>query len=141
MKMLLFCGWSLFQSLQIGLAYTALRREAVKDTPRITSVLISALASVVPLITFVLFLVVIVVGGGSNVAQLAGERGMGLWRLWAEAWPLLLFGIPLSALVLLASAISPPYPSSNWQSFFSRWCGLLSAGFALYVVVTYFPDA
>jgi hypothetical protein len=108
---------------------------------RLGSLIVSGVASAPPFVTLVLFLRVFVFGGSSNVAQLAGESGLDLWRLWFHAWPLLFFGNPLAFLVALAVAILPPYPPGRWQSFASRVCAVVAAGFAWYMVVTFFPDA
>ena len=101
----------------------------------------SVVASVLPLVTLLLFLRVFVIGGSSNVAQLAGESGLDLWSLWFHAWPLLFFGNPVAFMVALVAALLPPYPPRRWQSFASRACAVVAASFAWYTVVTFFPDA
>lgn len=123
------------------LTWSAIKESMTRTELRLTALILSALGSLVPASTFLLFLLVFVIGGSSNVAQLAGEPDMGLWRLWFNAWPMLLFGTALSGLVSLATALSPPYPPQHVKSFVSRWCGVASAAFSWYVVTTFFPDA
>jgi predicted 3-demethylubiquinone-9 3-methyltransferase (glyoxalase superfamily) len=101
----------------------------------------TGVASVLPPITLLLFLRVFVLGGSSKVAQLAGESGFDLWRVWFHASPLLFLGNPLAFSVGLAAALLPPYPPRGWHSFASRNCGVVAAGFAWYSVGAFFPDA
>jgi hypothetical protein len=108
---------------------------------RLGSLALSGLASILPLITLLLFLGVFVIGGSSNVAQIAGESGSSLWGLWFAAWPLLFFGNPVAFLVAVVATFLPPYPPRHWKSSASRACAAVAAGLALYIVVTLFPDA
>jgi hypothetical protein len=134
--------WIIAQSLQVVFALSAIgTRDHAKVENRLGSLTVSGFAAVLPLLTFVLFLGVFVIGRSSNVAQLAGEDGYELWKLWFHAWPLLFFGNPVSLLVLLVAVFLPPYPPRNWASTLSRICGAFAAAFALYITFTYFPDA
>jgi hypothetical protein len=109
--------WVGSQALQLTLAVLAVCQ---RPDARLGALVASGAASVLPLITLVLFLRVFVIGGSSNVAQLAGESGFDLWSLWFHAWPLLFFGNPLAFLVAVTAALLPPYPPSRWPSFASR---------------------
>lgn len=134
--------WIGSQSMQLVFGVLAFRQiSAVGDGKRITALLVSWVASIPPLCTLLLFLTVFVIGGSSNVAQLAGESGRELWRLWLGAWPLLLFGNLLAGPVAICAALFPPYPPHYWQSSISRVCAAIAAGFAYNATVTYFPDA
>jgi hypothetical protein len=134
--------WAGSQVLQLILAAFALsRRPDLSGQRRLGGLALSAAASVLPLLTLVLFLMVFVIGGSSNVAQHAGESGMGLWRLWFHAWPLLFFSNPLAFLLAVVAVLVPPYPPSHWTSFASRVCAVVAAGCAWYAVVAFFPDA
>jgi hypothetical protein len=134
--------WSRSQSLQIVFGVQAVRQQTdTNRNKRIGSLVASGFASVIPLMTLLLFLRVFVIGESSNVAQLAGESGIPLWRLWFQAWPLLFFGNPVEFFVNAVTALFPPYPPKYWQSFTSRVCGVIATGFACYVVVIFFPDA
>src|SRR5262249_43738139 len=134
--------WVGSQALQLTFAVLAVRQQRdASGHKRLGSLVVSGVASVLPLTTLVLFLRVFVIGGSSNVAQLAGESGFDLWRLWFHAWPFLFFGNPLAFLLAVVAALLPPYPPSRWQSFASRICAVVAAGFAWYTVVRFFPDA
>src|SRR5262249_1354027 len=127
--------WVGAQALQLTLAVLAVRqRPDASGRKRLGSLVVSGVASVLPVVTLVLFLRVFVIGGSSNVAQLAGESGFDLWSLWFHAWPLLFVGNPLAFLVTVVAALLPPYPPGRWQSFASRICAVVAAGFAWYTV-------
>jgi hypothetical protein len=128
----LFLGcWVGFQALQIGLAIVAICQNPKEGSLRpLISLMLSMVASALPVFTLLLFLRVFVIGGSPNVAQLAGESGYQLWRLWLYAWPALYFGNPPSLLLNIAVAALPPYPPRGWPSFSSRLCGIIASGLA-----------
>jgi hypothetical protein len=134
--------WVGFQVLQLVFVTRALRRQHdTSGRKRIIALAVSGVASIVPFITLVLFLWVFVIGGSSNVAQLAGESGLDLWSLWFHVWPLLFAGNPPAFLAAVAAVLLPPYPPKYWESFVSRVCAVVAASCAWYAVVTFFPDA
>jgi hypothetical protein len=134
--------WVSSQALQLTFAILAVRGQSdASGHKRLGTLVASGVASVLPLITLLLFLRVFVIGGSSNVAQLAGESGLDLWSLWFHMWPLLFFGNPLAFWVTAGAALLPPYPPGHWPSFASRVCAVVVAGFAWYTVVKFFPDA
>jgi hypothetical protein len=136
--MLLFL-WIGAHVLQLMFAIRALYLSAIlENRNRPAAVWASLAASALSLATLALFLTVFVIGGSSHVAQLAGEQGFGLWRVWAAWWPLLLLSAPLALLVAIGAALWPPYPTS---SFFSRICGVVAVGCACYATIAFFPDA
>src|SRR5438477_7462456 len=109
--------WIASQSLQIALGCWALFKRPGPDgrtgpgapgRRRLGSLMASAFASILPLMTLILFLRVFVIGGSSNVAQLAGDEGYDLWHLWFSAWPLLLLGDPAGVLIGLVALAIPP---------------------------------
>lgn len=116
-------------------------RDEPAERKRHAALMVSAIASILPLVTLGLFLHVFIIGGSSNVAQLAGEAGMDRWSLWLRAWPVLSFGSPLAFLGTIVANLLPPYPPRHWQSFASRACGVASAAISWYIVVRCFPDA
>lgn len=134
--------WIISHALQLELGVLALwRRTGDGRQRRLGALFLSATTSVLPLITLLLFLRVFIIGGSSNVAQLAGESGLDLWHLWFQAWPFLYFGNPLAFLAAVAALVVPPYPPNEGTSFASRVCAVIAAGCAWYMVVTFFPDA
>ncbi len=133
--------WLLSQTLHLALGWFALRQQRKKREPPLNSLIASAIGGILPLLALVLFLWVFVIGGSSNVAKLAGAQGRTLWRLWFSWWPALFLGLPVTGLVLLGAALSPPYPPDHWKSFLSRWCGVVAALCAWCAVVWCFPDA
>jgi len=134
--------WVGSQTMSLVFAILAVRQPPdATGQRRLGSLWVSGLASILPLITLLLFLRVFVIGGSSNVAQLAGDGGYSLWSLWFDAWPILFFGNPIAFLVALVAAFLPPYPPSHWRSFASRACVVVAACFAWHTVVTFFPDA
>jgi hypothetical protein len=140
--LLLLSLWIGSQSLQVFSGIQALRERSDSNRPkRLGSLYLSGVASILPFATLLLFLRVFVIGGSSNVAQLAGASGSELWGLWFHAWPLLFFGCPLAFVAAAVATILPPYPPGHGHSFVSRVGALVSSGCAWYVVVTCFPDA
>ena len=134
--------WIASQAAQIVFACCAIRAKGKDGTSRrLGSLVASGIASIFPVTTLVLFICVFVIGGSSNVAQLAGPSGYGLWELWYHFWPFLFFGNPVAFFVSIVIAILAPYPPKYWASFTSRLCACIVAGFSWYIVVTYFPDA
>ena len=128
--------------MQLVWGVLAVRQEPdAKGIRRHGALVPSAMASVLPLMTVLLFIRVFVIGRSSNVAQFAGDSGFDLWRLWFHAWPLLFFGNPLAFLVAVVGLLRRPHPPTHWQSFASRACCLIAAGCAWYIVVSYSPDA
>jgi hypothetical protein len=130
--------WVSSQALQLVFGVLAMQTSEKK---LLGSLKVSALASILPSITLILFITVFVIGGSSNVAQLAGEAGQGLWTLWAGFWPLLFIGNPIAFFVALVTAFFPPYPPTHWKSLASRVSAVVAASFAWYVSVMLFPDA
>jgi hypothetical protein len=90
-----FCGVALLQTPVSG------------GQKRIRALVVSGIASLLPLITLMLFLRVFVIGGSSNVAQIAGESGMDLWSLWFGVWPLLFVGNPAAFLAAVVALFWP----------------------------------
>jgi hypothetical protein len=105
------------------------------------AMLLAGIASLVSLITLVLFMRVFVVGRSSNVAQLAGEEGYALWSLWFRAWIWLYIGNPLSFITCVLSLAAKPWPLQDWRSWTSRVLASANAALAAYFTATYFPDA
>ena len=133
--------WIVCQSLHLVLGAFAIRREYSTNKRRLGTLIASGLGGILPLATLLLFIRVFVIGGSSNVAQLAGYEGRALWTLWFHAWPLLFFGNPIAFWVGLVAGVLPPFPPQYWASFISRWCGIVAAAFAMYCVVRCAPDA
>lgn len=133
--------WIGSYALHLAVGVYAYSKERTTGDRRLGPLVVSGVASIPPLITLLLFVRVFVLGGSSNVAQLAGEDGYDLWRLWFQAWPLLFFGNPAAFLVTLGAAFLPPYPPRHWASFVSRLSAVSAAACAWYVVVKFFPDA
>jgi uncharacterized BrkB/YihY/UPF0761 family membrane protein len=100
-----------------------------------------ALFSMFPICTLLLFISVFVIGGASNVAQVAGEQGLSLWKLWHSVWPLLWIGNPISLTCLSILLFFPPYPDRNWKLFICRISAVLSSIFATIVSTMLYPTA
>lgn len=130
--------WVSSQVLQLVFGVLAIQTSEQK---RLSSLKVSALASILPMFTLLLFITVFVIGGSSNVAQLAGEEGQDPWTLWAIAWPLLFIGNPVAFFVVLVAAFCPPYSPTHWKSLVSRVSAVFAASFAWYVSAMLFPDA
>ena len=105
------------------------------------SLVLAGFASLLPAVTLMLFIVVFVIGGSSNVAQLAGEGGRSLWTLWFHVWPPLFIGNPLAFLVATGAVCLPPYPPRYWKSFACRVSAIIAAGCAWYAIFAFAPDA
>jgi hypothetical protein len=140
------CGvllfWVAALSLQVVCRVASLRRPTAPGAPRhYGSLVLSAVGAVAPAATLVLFAWVFVGGRSSNVAQFAADGGLGLWRLWSHAWPVLLLGNGASVLMNLAALSLPPYPSADGRMFASRVCGVVAAGSAVLVLIGLAPDA
>jgi len=133
--------WIVCQSLHLVLGTFAVRRECSSNERCLGSLIASGLGGILPLAALFLFIRVFVIGGSSNVAQLAGDEGRALWTLWFHAWPYLFFGSPIAFLVSLVAGVLPPFPPRYWESFTSRWFGIVGAAFAMYSVLRYAPDA
>ncbi len=139
---LLLIAWITTHLFQVALGITALRQRVDPQRPaHHISLLISGLSSVLPLIALVLFLRVFVIGGSSNVAQMAGEDGYALWKLWFSAWPFLIFGIPVAGIASIVAVLMPPYSLRTWPSALSRAFAVGAAGLSFFHVAKYFPDA
>jgi hypothetical protein len=139
---ILLLTWMIAHALQFRWAFLAMRRSSVDAVPsRHTALHFSLFASCASLLTLAAFLWVFVIGGSSNVAQMAGPGGLGRWSFWYEAWPFMLMANPLALMFLVASACCPPYPPRYAHSFGSRVCAVVAGAVACYVVVTCFPDA
>ncbi len=135
--------WVGAHAAQIALGIAALQKPAPLGAPRVRAwVWVSGIASVVPLLALVLFVLVFVVGGASNVAQMSnGDEQRRLWSLWVETWPMLLLGCPASLAAQAFAAALPPYPPAAWCATACRVCGVIAACGAWYGVMTWFPDA
>ena len=134
--------WVGFEALHLLFGgYSFWRGPPPDQTRRFRASEIAAYASVLPLLTLLLFIRVFVIGRSSQVAQLAGDSGFELWRLWTDFWPLFFFSSPIVFLITLVAALLPPYPSRFWPSFVCRFCAVVSASCACYTVIVYFPDA
>ncbi len=105
------------------------------------SLILGSAAGAIPLITLVLFLAVFVIGGSSNVAQLAGDSGHDLWSLWFGWWPVLLFGNPISVLCSVAALAIPPYRPRYFSAWALPLAALTAAIAGAHLTVVYFPDA
>lgn len=139
---MLLLAWIIAHALQFRWAYLAMQRASTDAAPsRHTALQFSLLASCASLLTLAAFLWVFVIGGSSNVAQMAGPAGLKLWSFWFEAWPFMLLANPLALIFLLVAACCPPYPPRHAHSFGSRVCAFVAGAIACYVVVTCFPDA
>jgi hypothetical protein len=130
--------WVSSQALQLVFGVVAMQ---TLEKKLLGSLKVSALASILPLVTLLLFIKVFVVGGSSNVAQFAGEAGRGLWTLWFIFWPFLFIGNPIAFFVVLLAAFFPPYPPTHWKSLVSRVSAVVAASFAWYFSATFSPDA
>ena len=87
----------------------ALQRPDAAGRKRLGSLVVSAIASILPLWTLVLVLRVFVIGGSSHVVQLAGGT-YDLFGLWVKWWPNLFFGNMLAFPLFLGAACFQPYP-------------------------------
>lgn len=135
------CVWIGAQVLQLVFGIVAFRQARALQDKQLGPLIASWIASVSPLLTWIVFLRVFVVGGGSNVAQVAGEDSYALWRIWYGVWPLLSLGNFLGLTIVAITTLLPPYPPKCWPSWLSRACGIVGGGFALYVVAAFLPDA
>jgi hypothetical protein len=134
--------WVAALLLQAVCGVASLRRPTAPDAPRYRgSLVLLAVGAVAPAAALALFAWVFVIGGSSNVAQFAADGGLGLWRLWSHAWPVLLLGNAASVLLNLAALSLPPYPSADGRMFASRVCGLVAALSAVLVLIGLAPDA
>ena len=107
----LLLTWLIAHALQFRWAFLAMRRSSEDAAPsRLTALQFSLVASCASLLTLAIFLWVFVIGGSSNVAQMAGPSGLKLWAFWGAAWPFMLMANPLALLFLVVSACCPPYP-------------------------------
>lgn len=135
-------AWSAAHLIAISLAALAIarsRRSAAAS--RLTTLYVSAAAMTPPLIALILIVVLFIVGGSSPVAQMAGESGRGSWRLWFEAWPILLLGCGIAALMSAVLVVCPPYPPRGVYSWLSRLGTLVAAVLSAFTVLKLFPDA
>jgi hypothetical protein len=130
--------WVSSQTLQLVFGILAMQTLGKKQ---LDSLKVSALGSILPIVTLLLFITVFVIGGSSNVAQFAGEAGRGLWTLWLVFWPLLFIGNSISFFVVLVAVFCPPYPPNHWKSLVSRVSAVVAASFAWYTSSNFFPDA
>jgi len=131
--------WISAQSMQIILGVLGAVKETRDPPDRYVPLILSAIGAIIPVLTLVLFLRVFVIGHSSNVAQLAGEDGFELWRLWCHSWPLMFFGNPVSFFIEFASCFLPPF--KNPPSYWGRILGIIASGCATHVTLKYFPDA
>jgi hypothetical protein len=134
-------AWGAEQVLALLLlAVTLAQARRMRGRRRWASVFVGMAAMVGPLITLTLFLAVFVIGGSSNVAQLAGNRA-DLWSLWFDAWPILLLVNPLSVALAVVSAALPPY-GMRYAGAWALPCAVLACAVAAaHVTFRYFPDA
>lgn len=105
------------------------------------ALLMSGSSSIAPFITLLLFLHVFVIGGSSNVAQLAGQTGYRLWSLWFGTWPICLIANLGATVVCIAAAFFRPSPRNDFVSFASRVCAAIAASTAVYALFKFAPDA
>jgi hypothetical protein len=133
--------WVGSHALQLAFAVCAcLQKPDAAGRKQLGSMVVSAIASILPLWTLFLVLHVFVIGGSSNVAQLAGGT-YDLFGLWVKWWPNLFFGNMLAFPVILGAACFQPYPQRHWASFASRVCALAASFFAFNAVGMLAPDA
>ena len=137
-----FWLWVTVQSAYLALAATAfaVERRNAEGNSR-TALIVSAGATAIPLIALLVFVRVFVVGGSSNVAQIAGESGYELWRTWFHVWPLLFLGSSISWLTAVAATVWPPYPPRGWLSTATRLAAVLVGAVTCFVLTAYMPDA
>jgi hypothetical protein len=100
-----------------------------------------ALFSIAPFVTLIIFVIVFIIGGSSNIVQIAGERGHIFWELWFFAWPFLYIANPIALVLSSVLILFPPYTNRNWQLFICRFSAIVTSLCALYVTTTLFPDA
>lgn len=107
----------------------------------VPSLCLAGLSGIVPSMTLVLFLRVFVIGGSSNVAQMAGESGYDLWHLWYTFALLFFFANPVSVIVAGISIVLPPYRVRFVGAWALPLSALSCAIAATYFTMTHLPDA
>jgi len=135
-----FWGGAHAASLVFGVI-AFLRRSPPGEAREIGAIIVSLVASIPPLITWLLVLKVFIIGGSSNIVQIAGPAGTSLWSLWARAWLYLLYGNGIALLVTGLAMLFPPYPPERASSVASRALAATAAGVALYFTFGLFPSA
>lgn len=140
-ELAIYILWLGLHVTHLGLGVLAcLRPGAGGRPPRTGALIVSGVASVPVVLSLLLFTSVFVIGGSSNVAQLAGEGGYDLWRLWMHAWLPLYFLLPVCVLAACVALCLPPYRDATWPSIGSRLALLGSSCLAVRAVTVYFPD-
>ena len=101
--------------------------------------LISGLPSV---LTLLLFVYVYVLGGASNVVQLAGEgSGLHYWKVWFNVWPLLVLTNPPALLVALVVLVRPCHSRQHRLALVGRFAGVAALLISNYLVFALYPTA
>ena len=98
----------------------------------------AAVFSLMPLFTLTTFVYVFVIGGSSNVAQLAGGSGLDLWSFWFDYFSFNIFGNLLAIVVLL---ICVSCARNVWLSRLITTGAFLSAVAAFCALAKHIPDA
>ncbi len=133
---LLILDWGIVHLMQLGFGLVAVWRICSSHSNwNALALTISAMASVLPMLTFVLYAGTCVFGRSSAV-QFPTLR---LWDLTIEAWPILYHLNPVAFVVSLVSVFLMPLPSRGTASLVARIAGVVASGLAFYAVVVYFP--
>jgi hypothetical protein len=127
---LLLTLWTSASVIHVVLCIPAYRRH------HRASLVVSGLAAVAPVAFLFAVIRVFVIGGASNVAQIAsggGSSGLDLWSLWFHLYPWLFFSCMASVLASAVAVALPPYPPKLWNAFVCRLVGLTAALCAFYL--------
>ena len=139
---LLLAAWVLAHVAQAALSVAAWREPPDQSgRRRLASLKCSLIVSLVPVASLLAFVMIFVIGGGSNVAQIAGERGMDLWSLWVDLWLPLYLGTLVAVVGGVILAILPPFPPRRWWSTLARLCGVGGALLAAWFLAEFAPTA
>ena len=98
----------------------------------------AALFSLISWFTLTVFVLVFVIGGSSNVAQLAGSSGMDGWAIWFNCFPVNLVGNLLSIIVTVFCIFGS---RKLLASRFLTLAAFICAVIAFYITIEHFPDA
>ncbi len=102
---------------------------------------VSAIVSLIPLVSLIFVIRIFVVGGSSNVAQFAGGSGANLWSLWFNVFVWVLLVNFVACLIVVGCLFFRSYPTRFWSSFSMRVACLITAVIAVYFALTHIPDA
>lgn len=139
--LLLLCLWIAAHLIQMGFGTVAAWRLGRGQSGwNALAVVVSAMASVFPLLTCVVFCL-LVFSGGSSTAQMNGEGTMSLWSLWVQTWPVFVFFDPPSFALAALAVVIMPLPSRGVPSLVSRLSGVVASGLACWMIFKFFPDA